>query len=314
MLYLTTRNSSEPFTSHHALRSSRAADGGFYVPVQLPCFSTEELEILRNKTFTQIVADILNCFFNARLSGWDVGFYIGKRPCLLKPLGHKIVHAQLWHNSDHSFGAVIRNLARHLYDADRPASNWTNIAIRIAVLFGLYGMYRQDVAEADSLIDVAVSADESLWIMAACYAREMGLPIDTVVFGAGEGSAVWELLHHGQTRLSGSSVTVDGAYVGGDHLERLIEARLGREEVGRYLDICRNRGTYTLSAEMLPRLRAGLFCGVVSDKRISSVLQNVYELSERQTASAYAALQDYRATTGETRSAWLISENIPSIR
>ena len=309
MLYLTTRNRKDAFTAHHALRSDRAADGGLFVPFQLPQFSAADLEDLKAKTFGQCTAEILNLFFNGRLTGWDVDFYIGRRSCRFTPMGRKIVMAEPWHNSDRSFETMVRNLARHLHDNDGAPSNWTCVAIRIAVLFGLYGMYAKgDFAGNDGPVDIAVPGGDLLWVVAAHYSRQMGLPLGMIVFSCGEGSGIWDLLHHAQART-------DALCRHGDNLERLIAGTLGNEEAQRYHDACSKGGIYTVGEEQIRQLSDGLFCAIVSQKRIGSVIRNVYRtndyLLDPSSASAYGALQDFRATAAETRPAWILTEGSP---
>ena len=46
MLYVTTRNDRDAFTSARALTENRGPDGGFYIPVRLPSFSLDEIREL----------------------------------------------------------------------------------------------------------------------------------------------------------------------------------------------------------------------------------------------------------------------------
>ena len=42
MLYVTTRGG-DAFTAFRALSESRGPEGGFFVPLRLPCFDTEQI-------------------------------------------------------------------------------------------------------------------------------------------------------------------------------------------------------------------------------------------------------------------------------
>ena len=103
MLYVTTRNSRETFTTQRALRENRGPDGGMYLPFRAPCFSQAELDALAEKPFNQRVADILNLLFQTRLSGWDVDFCAGRFPVRLESLSHRIVMTETWHNTQWDF-------------------------------------------------------------------------------------------------------------------------------------------------------------------------------------------------------------------
>ena len=44
MLYVTTRNKTDAHTAHKTLTSDRGADGGLYVPFQIPVISKEYID------------------------------------------------------------------------------------------------------------------------------------------------------------------------------------------------------------------------------------------------------------------------------
>jgi len=307
MLYVTTRNKVDAYTSHNALCNSRSPDGGMYVPFQLPMLSEKEISGLKDKGFGQCVADILNLFFSARLEALDVDFCVGRSPVKLVPMSHKIVIAETWHNPDWDFARMVRNLTSRIRSVEaggEAPSDWAWIVIRIAVLFGLFGeMLRNQHLDCGQQFDVAVTAGDFATPMAAWYARQMGLPIGTIVCGCGESGTVWDLLHHGELH-TGEEVPPD--------LERLIFGTLGREETQRFCQICDRRGIYTPDEEHLEKLRCGMFAAVVSRKRMDSVIHSVYRtntyLLGPDSAIAYGGLQDYRAGSGETRPALILTE------
>ena len=62
-------------------------------------------------------------------------------------------------------------------------------------------------------------------------------------------------------------------------------------------------------------LSQGMFAAVISEKRIHTVIRQVYQTNKYMLApsgsTAYAGLQDYRAGAGETRSALIFTEHGP---
>lgn len=322
MLYITTRNKVDSHTAYHTLSKDRNSDGGAFVPFQIPKLSEEELYAFKEKSFGQCVADILNLFFPARLDGWDVDFCIGRNPVKLVSMSHKIIVAETWHNPDHDFARLVRNLSgrmRGIEDTTGTPSNWAWIAVRIAVLFGLFGeLDRNGIIEPEQRIDISVAAGDFSSPMAVWYARAMGLPIGTIICSCDENSMVWDLFHHGELRTDTAPMAMNtpaaDSGVPAD-LERLIFATLGVEEVCRYRSACDNGKVYTLDADKLSRLRQGMFAAVVSQKRMESVINSVYKtrtyLLGPCSALAYGGLQDYRAGTGETRGALILTERSP---
>lgn len=308
MLYVTTRSKVDTYTAHNALCNDRAVDGGAFVPFQLPELTRKQIAELKNKSFGQCVADVLNLFFSVRLDGLDVDFCVGKNPVQLKSMSHKIIIAETWHNPEQTFAKTARSLADRIGgEVSDGVSDWVGIAVRIAVLFGLYGqMLRECCLEEGQLLDVAVPTGDFSAPMAVWYAREMGLPVGTIVCGCDGISCVWDLLHHGEMR------TGDGVPA---NLERLIYATLGFEQTGKYCLASEKSGIYSLDDEETDTLAKGLSAAVVSEKRMESVINSVYRtntyLLEPDGALAFAGLQDYRTGAGETRPALILTERSP---
>ena len=318
MLYLTTTDKFDAFTVPHVLRSSRADNGGYYLPFRLPIYTSEALCDLQEVGFGKCVAEVLNRFFSCGITGWDVEFSVGRYPVKVKSMGQQTWVGELWHNQDGDYAGMERALADRLGCAQEIPS-WVKIGIRIAVLVSTYAQMLKDgtVSLAQSL-DVALPTGDFNAVMAVWYARKMGLPIANIICGCNENSAVWELLHLGElhtdtqlvkTALSASDIAVP------EELERLIHGTLGVEETRRFREACANGDVFTSRPGMLDVLRAGLFAAVVSQSRVEALIPSVYRTSGYvmgpYTALAYGATQDYRAKTGESRAVLILSDRSP---
>ena len=80
MLYATTRRKSNIETAYKSIHLDCAADGGLFIPFRRTKFSTEEILTLKDRSFAQNMAEILNHFFGCGLTAMDVEFAIGKVP------------------------------------------------------------------------------------------------------------------------------------------------------------------------------------------------------------------------------------------
>ena len=321
MLYATTRNKNDVETAYRAIHLDCNADGGLFVPLRFPQYTQEQIAAMAERTFGQNVADVLNAFFSCNLTGWDVEFAVGRIPVKINMIPHRILIAECWHNSQWRFDRVVQMLSDRLRteNAGVVASNWVNVAVRIAVLFGIYGiLLNSDQIDGKTALDVAVTAGDFASPMAAWYAREMGLPIGGIVCGCNANGAAWDLLHRGEMSTGGVAVktaTKDADIVVPRNLERLIGAVMGPDEVNKFVDCCHNGATYALRDEQLELLRKGIFAAVISDMRVENSIYSVsrtsgYVLSP-YSALAYASLLDYRAKTGESRTALLFTERSP---
>ena len=320
MLYATTRSNSDPVTAHRALTDLCAPDGGLYIPYRLPELSADEIGTLKDKSFGQAAADILNLFFGCKLDGWDVDFAIGRYPVRCVPMSHRIVIAETWHNLSWDFSRMVKCLAELAAGAqmDEPG-DWAVTAVRIAALFGIFAeLMRTGMAEKGEKVDIAVASGDFSAPMAAWYARKMGLPIASIVVCCNENSAPWDLIYKGQLRTGASAIPTatpecDQPLPLG--LERFIHACGGESEVSRFLDVCGRGEVYSPSEDIYPIMRRNTHASVVGSKRVLSAIPNLYKtnsyLPGLYTALAYSGMLDYRARTGESRLAIVLSEQSP---
>ena len=315
MLYLTTRSSRDAYTAQRALRESRGPDGGMYLPFRGPSFAPEDWKRLAAMPFGQRVAEILNRLFQTRLTCWDVDVCIGRNPVEIKPLGHRTLVAELWHNPGQSYGYLAQELAEQLLGQPDYNSGWLPIALRIAMLFGIYGQLG-----SDEPTDISVISGDFTAPISAYYARAWGLPIGNIVCCCNENSGLWELLRHGQLRTDTVSVRTilpEADVAVPENLERLVYEAGGTDEVERYLEVCRRGGAYAPSDPVLAKMNRGLSVSVVSSSRIGQTISSVYRthryVLSSGSALSYAGLMDYRAKAGQARNALILAEKSPAL-
>ena len=322
MLYVTTRDKRDAYTAYYTLSKEKGPKGGFFIPFQKVKFSADEICALKDKSVCQCIADILNIFFSARLDEWDVQCCIGSYPVKLIPMSHKVMVAETWNNPEWDFARVVRNLRSRIMgngDLGKDFSNWSWISVRIALLFGIFSeLYRLGLVGEARTIDVSVPVMDFSAPMAVWYAREMGLPIGTIIFTCNENSGAWDLLHHGQLQTDAKQIVTSTPKCDmpiPDNLERLIYDALGSTEVAGFVNACTAGTDYTLPEEQRITLSKGMFGAVVSQKRMESVIRNVYRtntyLLNPYSALAYGGLQDYRTTKIETGPALILTERGP---
>ncbi len=306
MLYLTTRDRFDTYTAFHAIKHDAAPNGGLFVPFKMPKIDFKELA---DQSFGDCVALVLNHLFSTRLTGKQVEFSIGRNPVRIKPAHQRTVIAELFRNLDGSYEKLEQRLAGKIcgcFNTEDQTTSWVAIAIRVAVFFGVFAeMRKQGISDRE--IDIALPCGDFRLTMAAWYGREMGLPIGNIICACAPDCGVWDLLRHGQMRTSAN----DPAYV---ELERLICATCGADEAVRYKNTCESGGIFAL--EDASKLRAGIFCAVVSDDRIANAISSVYRTNscvlEKGSAVSYSGLMDYRAKTGENRTALLLADCNPA--
>ncbi len=322
MLYVTTRNNRDAYTAQRALRENRGPDGGLYVPFREPSFSKEDITALGDKSFNRAVADVLNLLFNTRLTAYDVDFAIGRYAVRLEMLGKRVIMGECWHNLESDFSRIVKNLTKLLRsdkESEVLSGDWAEIAVRIAVLFGIFGeLMRQRIVEAEGAVDISVVSSDFSAPISAWYAKRWGLPIGNIICCCNDNGNLWDFICHGQLKTNDvavSTATPDADVVVPTSLERLIHNCAGAGEVERYLDALRRGGNYYLDDLLLHRLRQGLYVTVTSNQRVLSTIPSIYATHQYilspYSALAYAGLQDYRSRTGESRTALVLAEKSP---
>lgn len=322
MLYITTRSKHDVYTAPITLHQDRGPDGGLFVPFRLPELEKEQIKALADKTFGQNVADALNLFFSTRLSGWDVDMAVGRSPVKLAPINRKVLAAEMFRNIDNDFERVLRGLSTAVHPDNEiigKYTDWSEIAVRIAVLFGIFGeLLRTERVFVGRPVDVAVSAGNFAAPMACWYARAMGLPIGTIICGCNENGSVWDLLHRGELdtdALAVQTTTPEGDYAVAPDLERLICGACGQAETMDFCWSCTEGGTYAPSAAAFEAIRKGMFAAVVSQARVETIIPSVYRTNhyvlDLYSALAYGALTDYRSRTGTNNLTLLLAQKSP---
>lgn len=322
MLYVTTTEKNDAYTAARTYLEDRGPDGGLFVPRQLPVFTEEDLSALTQDSFGERVAKILNAFFSTKFTGWDIDSAIGRCPVKAATMSHRIFLLELWQNLDGSYEKLEKNLAEKIRNdgnVERSVSSWLKIAIRIAMVFASFAeLVRTKALDWGTKVDFSVVSGDLSGVMALWYAREMGLPVGNIICSCNENCALWDFLNHGELKTDTQPVptTTPLADIGLPmELERLIYGYFAWDGTKEFMHICRNKGLYIPPAEAFTRLRNGLFSAVVSRSRVDVLISSVYRTNQYligpYTALAYGGLTDYRAKTGESRTAVILAERAP---
>lgn len=305
MLYLSTNNKAESCTAHKALRLNDGQSSGMFLPMRIPVQDDIALTAFEGMNFGETAATILNLFFGTQLSGWDIDFAVGRQAVDLVSAGYKVSLAESWHNPSGKHEYLVQkiyHLALGEKVSNRTPNLWFRTVVDIAILFGIYGKYcRQEIYE----FDVAVETGDMQQMLAIRYAQKMGLPIRKIVLGCLEGDGLWEFFSYGDYLTSRKELH--------PCLEALLWLEFGYSEAEAYDAAVQKRSTYRLKGLSLDQFREGLFTAVVGDHRTKNVIESTIRTNNYQmqssTARAFAALQDYRAKTGENKNTLLFAQN-----
>lgn len=317
MRYVTTRSNEKTYTWLHALNETTAEDGGFFIPDQMPEFTREQISGLALKNPNQALAEILNLFFDCELTRWDVDFAVGRYPVRLSTMVRRIAIAEGWHNVDWEFSRTVRDLAALVRGGTGPdVGSWFEIAVRIGVLFGVFGeLMRDGIAQSGKNVDIVVISGDLRAVMAARYARDMGLPIGNIIICCNENNNLWNLIRQGELRFGlpvKETATPDCDHNTPSDLERLLHACGGTQEVFRYLQSREFGRAYFPEPVALEELQKNTYVSVVGQPRMEATIPTIHKnhgyVFGPYSALCYAGLTDYRSATGSCAYALIISD------
>lgn len=306
MRYRTT-GSEELFSAGQAFEPEIPGMGVF-LPAEDIRLTAEEIRKFRNMDFADTVTFVLSRFCDTAVTGWDMGLLIGRTPFRVASMSHKIHIAELWHNTAWSFSFLEQNLLQCL-GASGKVSLWAKIAVRIALLWGIYGqMLSHHVISPEEQADIVVNETDLSGLLSAWYAREMGMPVGTVICGCEGENPLWELMNYGHMHLGKIGESVPG-------LAQLLYCVLGKGTYDRFAEGVRQRSSFELLPEEKELLQQGIFISVLSSGRRDALIatlqaENGYEMS-RDTATSYGALQYFRAAKTEAAPAIILAEIPP---
>lgn len=310
MLYVTTRNTNDAFTSYRTLVNDLGPDGGSFIPFRMPVFTHPQLARLKDKSFSENVADILNIFFSTKLNGWDLDLDIGRNFLRVTAMNHRIVVAELWHNLEGNYSYLERMLFQKIAPDNTVITNWPRIAIRIAVMFGIYGqLMHENMLKIGENFDFTVRNDDLISPIAALYCQNMGMPVNTVICACDSTNNLWDFIHRGFVNTAMlNSETANG-------IERLLHLTFGSKYVADFGVACENKRQFSLSADELPQMNKSLFCSVSGKDRAQAIVSSLYRTNayhiDDEAALSYGGLQDYRAKIRSSQLTIILSEKTP---
>jgi len=317
--YVTTRNNEITYSWLDALNEKCAPDGGLFVPSELPAFNDFQINGFAMKNPNQAIAEILNLFFGTELNRWDIDFHAGRYPVRLSGIVRRVTIAEMWHNCDWEFSRTVRELAalvRGSRDTALLVGTWFQVALRIGVLFGVFGeLMRDGIAGSGNSVDICVPSGDGTALCAAWYAKRMGLPIGQIIICCNENNNLWSLIRQGELRLGLSpkeTSTPDCDRLYPDALELLIHGCGGIPEAISFAACVQEGKTWRVSELTWDALRRDITVSVIWQQRVESTIPNIYKNSGYvfgpYSALCYAGLMDYRSQTGSSAHALILSE------
>lgn len=208
-----------------------------------------------------------------------------------------------------------QDFAKKLADKNYKFSSANSINIgrlvpQVAYYFAAYGkMLRDGKLSAGESMNVVVPTGNFGNILAAYYAKQMGLPIAQLICASNSNKVLFDFFQSGNYDRNREFILTASPSMDiliSSNLERLLYHIAGEDTniVNTLMNDLKQKGQYTITDAMKEKLN-DFFGGYADDAKTKDYIKKVYEeenyLMDTHTAVAYAVYQDYlEATKDET--------------
>ena len=198
--------------------------------------------------------------------------------------------------------------------------NWGRVLPQIVYYISAYcDLLRDGRLELGDPVNVCVPTGNFGNILAAYYARDMGVPIQKLICASNSNNVLTDFLATGtydRNRTFFNTISPSMDILISSNLERLLLALTqDDEQVKDYMAQLSATGTYQVSDRVREKLQkrfAGYFCDDAETKAVIGRIYQKYDyLIDPHTAVAFDALEQYRSETGDQTPCIVVSTASP---
>ena len=197
--------------------------------------------------------------------------------------------------------------------------NWGRLCPQIVYYFSAYcDLLAGGEIKAGDEINVVVPTGNFGNILAAYYAKEMGLPIKKLICASNSNSVLTEFLTTGvynRNREFFTTISPSMDILISSNLERLLYSMAGSENVTAWMKQLSENGKYEVDAETLAKIKSEFAAGCCNDEETKATIAKIFSekkyLCDTHTAVAVKVYYDYKAETGDNTPAVIASTASP---
>ena len=198
--------------------------------------------------------------------------------------------------------------------------NWGRVLPQIVYYVSAYcDLLRDGKLKAGEPLHVCVPTGNFGNILAANYAREMGVPIGKLICASNSNNVLTDFIRTGRydrNRPFHNTISPSMDILISSNLERMLLDLTGDvAQVKGYMDRLNTEGRYEVSEELLVKLKERFVGCCCDDGETKRVIRRVYDqhqyLIDPHTAVAFSALEQYRSETGDQTPCLVVSTASP---
>lgn len=199
--------------------------------------------------------------------------------------------------------------------------NWGRLVPQIVYYVSAYcDMLSKGKIKMGDEINVVVPTGNFGNILAAYYAKEMGVPIKKLICASNSNDVLTEFLKTGvynRVRDFYTTISPSMDILISSNLERLLFLLSSMDDVkvNAWMKELKESGKYRVGDEVLSKIKAVFEAGCCNDKKTKATIAEVFEekkyLCDTHTAVAVAVYEDYIAQSGDSTPAVIASTANP---
>lgn len=217
------------------------------------------------------------------------------------------------------FNADMKKAGYRLSSAN--SINWGRLVPQIIYYVSAYiDMIDAQALSNDETFDVVVPTGNFGNILAAYYAKQMGIPIDRLICASNRNNILTDFISSGiydSNRKFYKTISPSMDILISSNLERLLYEILERNDgaVSYLMDELKTKGKYELTYEQHKKLKEQFWGGYADDRDTLNTIKSIYHqfnyVLDPHTAVGMKVLCDYREAVGGHKKALLVSTASP---
>ncbi len=199
--------------------------------------------------------------------------------------------------------------------------NWGRVLPQIVYYVSAYcDLMRDGAVQEGELVNVCVPTGNFGNILAAYYAKQMGVPLGKLICASNSNNVLTDFLKTGEydrNRKFYTTMSPSMDILISSNLERLIFDLSEQDDVlvRQYMDQLAKEGKYTVSPTIRRKLETLFAAGCCDDAQTQKVIGRMWEehnyLIDPHSAVAFDVLDQYRKETGDSTPALVVSTASP---
>lgn len=198
--------------------------------------------------------------------------------------------------------------------------NWGRLLPQIVYYFSAYcDMVNAGKMAMGQPLNFVVPTGNFGDILAGWYAKQMGLPVKTLICASNANNVLTDFIRTGtydKNRPFYTTTSPSMDILVSSNLERLLYCLCGDDRlVDEYMCQLKETGRYTVTEEIRQSVAKEFWSGCCDDPRTFAAIREVFQresyLMDTHTGVAYSVLEDYRKETGDTTATVVLSTASP---